>query len=122
MTLNADEVQAGIAEAGSTGVAINQRLRTLLTQWLSIHSHDPNIEGDDSAARIQQMAETTWLSSQIPTSIRRPWRVYEDHLEDEFEDAVIEGSDTLTIVRDLSMVKAKGAVAAYRMLSHDLQR
>ena len=58
--MNAEEVQAGLAEANSIGLELKPRLRTMLSQWLSIHdpatvddsvAHHHNPEANDSEAR-----------------------------------------------------------------------
>jgi hypothetical protein len=74
-------------------------------------------------ADAAEVAEMTWQSSQIPATIRRPWRVYEEDLEDTLEDTYTEDPEALAAVRDgLSAVQARGAVAAFRGLTQDLQR
>ncbi|CAK0796378.1 unnamed protein product, partial [Prorocentrum cordatum] len=65
----------------------------------------------------------TWESSQIPPTIRRPWRVFEEDLEDKLEDTEGETEAVLAITRErLASVQARGAPAAFAQLSQDLQR
>eukprot|EP00927_Polykrikos_kofoidii_P030933 TRINITY_DN26607_c0_g1_i1.p1 TRINITY_DN26607_c0_g1~~TRINITY_DN26607_c0_g1_i1.p1 ORF type:complete len:775 (+),score=160.59 TRINITY_DN26607_c0_g1_i1:136-2460(+) len=64
-----------------------------------------------------------WQSSAIPPTIRRPWRVFEEDIEDKLADAAEQNVeiDTETRAR-LSAVQARGARAAFLEQPEDLQR
>jgi len=64
-----------------------------------------------------------WQSPAIPPTIRRPWRVFEEDLEDKLADVSAQGLPVDPLVRDqLGKVQARGAQAAYLTLPEDEQR
>ena len=68
---------------------------------------DPPVRGG------QVHAEASALAA-IPSSVRRPWRVFEDELEDRFQQAQAQGPVAFTVARDqLAYVQSKGARPAY---------
>eukprot|EP00929_Paragymnodinium_shiwhaense_P021562 TRINITY_DN14028_c0_g2_i3.p1 TRINITY_DN14028_c0_g2~~TRINITY_DN14028_c0_g2_i3.p1 ORF type:complete len:658 (-),score=180.92 TRINITY_DN14028_c0_g2_i3:158-2131(-) len=69
------------------------------------------------------MAPVTWDSASILSTIRRPWRVFEEDLEDKLADAGSQNLEVPQEVRDqLAAVQAKGAKAAFSELPEEEQR
>eukprot|EP00404_Azadinium_spinosum_P047463 CAMPEP_0180797052 /NCGR_PEP_ID=MMETSP1038_2-20121128/57147_1 /TAXON_ID=632150 /ORGANISM="Azadinium spinosum, Strain 3D9" /LENGTH=54 /DNA_ID=CAMNT_0022836253 /DNA_START=24 /DNA_END=185 /DNA_ORIENTATION=+ len=51
-----------------------------------------------------------WQSLAVPPTIRRPWRVFEEDLEDKLADASSEGAEVTSLVRErLAAVQVRGA-------------
>ncbi|CAE8661741.1 unnamed protein product [Polarella glacialis] len=74
-------------------------------------------------AASQQNYAHDWQSSAVPPTIRRPWRVFEEDLEDKLADASSQGGEVVASVRErLASVQAKGAQAAFMGLPEDQQR
>ena len=65
-----------------------------------------------------------WQSTEIPLSIRRPWRISAEHFEDKLEGAASEGDLTgLQEVRQrIATVQERDALAAYLDLPVEQQR
>jgi len=70
-----------------------------------------------------------WQSSEIPTTIRRPWRIFEEDLEDKIsvleasEEPSSQGYESLNDLRDrLAHVKAIGTITAFLQLPEAHQR
>eukprot|EP00928_Gymnodinium_smaydae_P035330 TRINITY_DN24883_c0_g1_i1.p1 TRINITY_DN24883_c0_g1~~TRINITY_DN24883_c0_g1_i1.p1 ORF type:complete len:661 (-),score=131.49 TRINITY_DN24883_c0_g1_i1:184-2037(-) len=64
-----------------------------------------------------------WQSSAIPPTIRRPWRVFEEDVEDKIADAAQEGRDADEPTRaSLAALQARGAHAAFLEQPEDVQR
>eukprot|EP00929_Paragymnodinium_shiwhaense_P021561 TRINITY_DN14028_c0_g2_i2.p1 TRINITY_DN14028_c0_g2~~TRINITY_DN14028_c0_g2_i2.p1 ORF type:complete len:364 (-),score=89.82 TRINITY_DN14028_c0_g2_i2:675-1766(-) len=69
------------------------------------------------------MAPVTWDSASILSTIRRPWRVFEEDLEDKLADAGSQNLEVLQEARDqLAALQAKGAKAAFSELPEEQQR
>ena len=47
----------------------------------------------------------TWSSNQVPPTICRPWRVFEEDLEDQLEDTAGEEETALAVARERLAVK-----------------
>ena len=64
-----------------------------------------------------------WRSTSIPLSIRRPWTVFVQDLEDKFGDAASQGSKASKSVRlQVAMVQTHGVLTAFLRLPEDVQR
>ena len=75
------------------------------------------------AAATQQPFVTDWQSPAIPPTIRRPWQVFEEDLEDRLADAPGHGSEVMGGVRErLASVHAKGAKDGFKRIPEHEQR
>eukprot|EP00747_Dinoflagellata_sp_TGD_P144491 gnl/TRDRNA2_/TRDRNA2_176503_c2_seq12.p1 gnl/TRDRNA2_/TRDRNA2_176503_c2~~gnl/TRDRNA2_/TRDRNA2_176503_c2_seq12.p1 ORF type:complete len:630 (+),score=125.94 gnl/TRDRNA2_/TRDRNA2_176503_c2_seq12:136-2025(+) len=65
-----------------------------------------------------------WQSAAVPPTIRRPWRVFEEDLEDKLADAASDGdaSAPSSVREQFAAVQARGAYAAFLDLSEAQQR
>eukprot|EP00931_Biecheleriopsis_adriatica_P000193 TRINITY_DN10019_c0_g1_i1.p1 TRINITY_DN10019_c0_g1~~TRINITY_DN10019_c0_g1_i1.p1 ORF type:complete len:619 (-),score=153.20 TRINITY_DN10019_c0_g1_i1:74-1930(-) len=61
-------------------------------------------------------AVTDWQSPAIPATIRRPWQVYSESLEDQFQD----GSEAAATAK-VAALQAKGALACFQELPEEEQ-
>eukprot|EP00930_Biecheleria_cincta_P004879 TRINITY_DN105808_c0_g1_i1.p1 TRINITY_DN105808_c0_g1~~TRINITY_DN105808_c0_g1_i1.p1 ORF type:complete len:701 (+),score=159.39 TRINITY_DN105808_c0_g1_i1:76-2103(+) len=76
-------------------------------------------------ATLHQQAPlvTDWQSTAVPPTIRRPWRVFEEDIEDKLADSASQGEPAAQATRDkLSSVQARGAMAAFAALDEEEQR
>ena len=64
-----------------------------------------------------------WRSTSIPLSIRRPWAVFEQDLEDKLGDAASQGGKASESVRlQVAMAPTHGVLRAFLRLPEDVQR
>ena len=64
-----------------------------------------------------------WQSKLVPATIRRPWRVFAEDLEDRVADALREGAEIGgALQKRLAAVEAKGVLAAFKALPTSEQR
>ena len=63
-------------------------------------------------ATVRSGARSVWRTSMIPSTIRRPWRVYEEDLEDQLA----------RVQARLEAVQGRGARAIFASLPEESQR
>ncbi|CAE8714892.1 unnamed protein product [Polarella glacialis] len=79
--------------------------------------------GGDMATSNMHSYARDWQIPEVPASIRLPWRVFEDDLEDKFEDASSQGAEVEASVREqISAVQVKGAQETFMELPENVQR
>ena len=87
--------------------------------------------GDGRGRHVKQAVAHTaavsctigWELAAIPPSVRRPWHVFEEDLEDKIGDASSQGAEVNVETRErLAMVQKCGAPAAFAALPKELQR
>ena len=87
---------------------------------------DAYVYDDDAPAPFERRDSTIdddayvhdWASAAIPPSIRRPWRVFEEDIDDKIEEAQAEEQFVSTALCDWrATVKSKGAYLAFSELS-----
>jgi hypothetical protein len=63
-----------------------------------------------------------WESDAIPQSIRRPWCVFEQDIEDKLDDESSQGADVSVEIRNtMDMIRSQGLLAAYAALSGEFK-
>eukprot|EP00435_Cladocopium_sp_Y103_P056970 s1152_g19.t1 len=66
---------------------------------------------------------TDWQSACIPPTIRRPWNVWENFLEDHVAEASSQAEEVTPEIRDqIASVQAKGAKMAFLLLDESVQQ
>ncbi|CAJ1383545.1 unnamed protein product [Effrenium voratum] len=72
---------------------------------------------------MSQQGVTDWNSPAIPPTIRRPWRVFEEDLEDQVAEAASQSEEAAAHTRErIAAVQAKGAKLAFASLPEAEQR
>ena len=72
---------------------------------------------------VYETCANGWDSAAIPPSIRRPWHVFDDDLEDQVDNASSQGVKVNSVTCErLAMVHNRGARAAFAALPVEQQR